>query len=157
LPPAGKVAPGNFVKPLADSARTSERNGLLAGNGVDRQTDGRVGAVLAPSDPKLLAKAKGVVLVGPRSNTANGQSGIVKAAVDANPPHGLQALVKYVGSKTSNKYHYLHCQWVKQISPENLLEFSSVKEAQTKGYIQCRYCQPPLKEAPQDSQQASMN
>jgi hypothetical protein len=157
LPPAGKAVSAQLAKPLDASVRTGERNGLFAGSNGDRLTDGQAGALLTLSDPKQMAKGMAVVLAGSRSNTANGQSGFVQTAAAANPPHGLPVLVKYVGSKTSNKYHYPHCQWVKQIAPGNVLEFTSVQEAQTRGYVQCRYCQPPLKDVPQNSQQASIN
>jgi hypothetical protein len=56
--------------------------------------------------------------------------------------------VKYVGSKTSNKYHDPNCKWAKTIRPENLISFSSVKEAREKGYIPCPYCRPPLEDKP---------
>jgi hypothetical protein len=51
--------------------------------------------------------------------------------------------VTYVGSITSNKYHYPHCKWVAQISPQKLRTFSSVKEAQEQGYIPCPACGAP--------------
>jgi hypothetical protein len=60
---------------------------------------------------------------------------------------------KYIGSFTSNKYHYPSCKWGKQISPEKVLTFHSVKEAQDNGYVQCRACRPPLKGEIEESQQ----
>ncbi len=41
----------------------------------------------------------------------------------------------FVGSKNSNKYHYSFCRWAKKIKPENRICFSSIKEAQEKGYV----------------------
>ncbi len=67
-------------------------------------------------------------------------------ANDIKSREGLPA--RYIGSKTSNKYHYPNCQWGKQIIPEKLLIFHSVKEARDKGYVQCRACRPPLKDPP---------
>jgi hypothetical protein len=65
-----------------------------------------------------------------------------------------QAIVApgYIGSVTSNKYHYPDCKWGKQILPEKVLNFHSVKEAQEKGYIQCRACRPPLKDTDESQQ-----
>jgi micrococcal nuclease len=57
-------------------------------------------------------------------------------------PAGVPA-VKFVGSKTSNKYHYPECRWAKAIRPQKLVPFTSVEEAQVKGYIPCPVCKPP--------------
>ena len=51
--------------------------------------------------------------------------------------------VKYVGSMTSNKYHYPDCKWAKQILPRKLLHFPSSAEARKQGYIPCPTCHPP--------------
>ena len=56
--------------------------------------------------------------------------------------------IKYVGSITSNKYHYPDCKWAKKILPQKLLGFRSVQEAKEKGYIPCPLCQPPLRDNP---------
>jgi hypothetical protein len=53
------------------------------------------------------------------------------------------APVKYVGSITSNKYHYPDCKWAAQIRPDKLRTFSSAKEAREMGYIPCPTCGPP--------------
>jgi len=50
--------------------------------------------------------------------------------------------IKYVGSKTSNKYHYPGCKWAKTILPERPVGFKSVKEAKEKDYIPCPVCKP---------------
>lgn len=49
----------------------------------------------------------------------------------------------YVGSKTSNKYHYPNCKWVRTIKRSNLIKFKSVEEAQGRHYIPCPVCKPP--------------
>jgi hypothetical protein len=48
----------------------------------------------------------------------------------------------YVGSTTSNKYHYPTCMWAKTIKPSRLIKFKSVKEAQSRGYVPCPVCKP---------------
>jgi hypothetical protein len=53
------------------------------------------------------------------------------------------AEVVYVGSKTSNKYHYPTCKWAQKIRPERLIIFKSVKEARDRNYIPCPVCKPP--------------
>ncbi len=53
------------------------------------------------------------------------------------------APVKYVGSITSNKYHYPNCEWAAKIKPYKLRTFSSVNEAREMGYIPCPTCRPP--------------
>ena len=51
---------------------------------------------------------------------------------------------EFVGSKTSNKYHYATCKWVKEIKPYKIIKFSSPEEATKAGYIPCPTCNPPL-------------
>jgi hypothetical protein len=60
-----------------------------------------------------------------------------------SPHREAEAEVEVVGSKTSNKYHYPTCKYVKGISPRNLTKFKSVPEAQTRGYVPCPVCKPP--------------
>ena len=50
---------------------------------------------------------------------------------------------KYVGSMTSNKYHYPGCKWAAQIRPQNLLNFSTTEESRKRGYTPCPTCRPP--------------
>ncbi len=52
--------------------------------------------------------------------------------------------VEYVGSITSNKYHYRSCKWAKFIIPRKEIVFHSVAEARKAGYIPCPTCRPPL-------------
>jgi hypothetical protein len=66
----------------------------------------------------------------------------VKPVSDATPAEVIPT-VTYVGSITSNKYHYPHCKWAAQILPLKLRTFSSVKEAREQGYIPCPTCGPP--------------
>jgi hypothetical protein len=66
------------------------------------------------------------------------------AASEPDPkPAEVTAPVKYVGYMASNKYHYPTCKWAAQIKNYKHLTFSSVKEAQEKGYIPCPTCKPP--------------
>jgi len=49
---------------------------------------------------------------------------------------------KYVGSKNSNKYHYLTCRSAQKIKPDNLVTFKSAQEAKAPGYVPCKVCKP---------------
>jgi len=60
-----------------------------------------------------------------------------------SPNRDAEAEVELVGSKTSNKYHYPTCTWVKAIKPWNLIKFKSVAEAQAHHYVPCPLCKPP--------------
>lgn len=51
----------------------------------------------------------------------------------------------YVGSSSSNKYHYTTCKWAQKILPENLVTFNSPEEAMKSGYMPCKVCKPPMK------------
>jgi hypothetical protein len=66
------------------------------------------------------------------------------AASEPDPkPAEAAAPVKYVSYMASNKYHYSTCKWAAKIKNYKHLTFSSVKEAQEKGYIPCPTCKPP--------------
>ena len=60
-----------------------------------------------------------------------------------SPTPDAEAEVEVVGSKTSNKYHYPACKWVRTISPWKLIKFKSAQEAQERNYIPCPVCKPP--------------
>ncbi len=48
----------------------------------------------------------------------------------------------YVGSAKSNKFHHPNCTWALKIKSENLITFKSRQDAQDKGYVPCKVCQP---------------
>ncbi|MDO9334438.1 MAG: thermonuclease family protein [Dehalococcoidales bacterium] len=50
---------------------------------------------------------------------------------------------KYVGSKSSDKYHIPSCTWAKKINPENEVWFNSATDAKLNGYSPCGVCKPP--------------
>jgi hypothetical protein len=60
-----------------------------------------------------------------------------------SPKRDAEPEVELVGSKTSNKYHYPTCKWVKGISPGRIIKFKSVAEAQEHHYVPCPTCKPP--------------
>ena len=60
-----------------------------------------------------------------------------------SPKHDAETESEFVGSKTSNKYHYPTCKWVKAIKPWNLIKFKSPTEAQARHYAPCPVCKPP--------------
>ncbi len=51
---------------------------------------------------------------------------------------------KYVGSKTSIRYHYPDCEWAKKIAAKNLITFKTVEEAVNAKYVPCKVCKPPM-------------
>jgi hypothetical protein len=61
--------------------------------------------------------------------------------VPAKPSPSIEGT--YVGSIDSNVYHYPYCVYAQQISPENKIWFTSVTEAEAKGYRPCNLCKPP--------------
>jgi hypothetical protein len=85
-----------------------------------------------------------------RPGTVIGSEGGTVASPPVGPTGSLSttdreagAEVVYVGSKTSNKYHYPTCKWAQKIRPDHLIIFNSVKEAQAHHYIPCPVCKPP--------------
>ena len=51
--------------------------------------------------------------------------------------------IKVVASKDSDKYHLPSCGLVKNIKPDNLVEYSSPVEAVAAGKAPCEICKPP--------------
>lgn len=49
---------------------------------------------------------------------------------------------KYVGSKTTKKFHYADCKYVDSISDHNKVYFNSSDEAKQDGYTPCKACNP---------------
>jgi hypothetical protein len=85
-----------------------------------------------------------------RPGTVIGSEGGTVASPPVGPSGSLSttdreagAEVVYVGSKTSNKYHYPTCKWAQKIRPDHLIIFNSVKKAQAHHYIPCPVCKPP--------------
>jgi hypothetical protein len=60
-----------------------------------------------------------------------------------SPNRDAEAEVELVGSKTSNKYHYPTCKWVRGISPGRMIKFKYAAEAQGRQYVPCPVCKPP--------------
>jgi hypothetical protein len=77
--------------------------------------------------------ARGGIVSRTGANRAEGVSPKLNVAVEE----------EFVGSKTSNKYHYPTCKWVRAISPWNLIKFKSAAEARALHYIPCPVCKPP--------------
>ncbi len=74
--------------------------------------------------------------------------GIIAALIIASlalPATAADKEVKFVGSKKSDKYHYLDCEWAKKIHLGNVIYFDSVQEARKAGYVPCKVCKPPSK------------
>ncbi len=93
-----------------------------------------------------------------KTNLFHGLRAMVSAKAPGSESQGgkpldkpsAEAPVKYVGSVTSNKYHYPDCKWAKQIAPSKLVPFKSVEEAKEEGYIPCPACKPPASDNPED-------
>jgi len=49
---------------------------------------------------------------------------------------------RYVGSSEAKKYHRASCEFVKKITKNNRVEFSSPEQAEKAGYTACKVCTP---------------
>ena len=99
--------------------------------------------VTVPQPPKPIAEVHDPEPAEPIAKVSDPQP----AATPTVPkPAETSSPGKYVGSSTSNKYHYPGCKWTAQIRPHNLLNFSTTEEARKRGYIPCPTCRPPLSE-----------
>jgi len=63
-----------------------------------------------------------------------------EAKKDPNDINALPQTCAFVGSKNSNKYHLPTCRYAKNISPKNLVCFSSKIEAESRGYLPDKNC-----------------
>jgi len=100
----------------------------------------------APKSPEDAAQSRPPVEagLGPEAGDLPGPPAAPAAPAETvAPDRKTEAEVEVVGSKTSNKYHYPVCRWVKAISPGNLIKFKSTQEAQEQHYIPCPVCKPP--------------
>lgn len=91
--------------------------------------------------------------------TAAGKPSLVeirsRSTGDAQPDAALIAAVSehdrlakstqgpIIGSRHSNIYHLRNCTFARQIAPDNLVAFASVKEAKKDDRRSCRVCKPP--------------
>jgi hypothetical protein len=123
--PGGEPLLSQIKEPAPASTRVDQGSPLS-----DQRVAAAVAAVPKSNDPQKLA----AVPISPETPAED---------TGAKPP-GIEPPVKYVGSRTSNKYHYPECKWAKMILPEKLLGFKSVEQAKEEGYIRCPYCKPPL-------------
>jgi hypothetical protein len=73
-----------------------------------------------------------IVIQGPTASIEQSVSEVDQSADKKTTEQG-----KFVGSVNSNKYHWPDCPWVKKITPQNQIWFSSEAEAQTAGYVRC--------------------
>lgn len=141
-------------------AQISEHNGvvffeLFDSSGKPRASvslgaDNEVKFGLYDQDQHKIKEWGGATANAPESDPLNKSNGPSLSTSSANVPQEGKA-PKYIGSKTSNKYHYPDCKWAKQITPEKVLNFHSVHEAQEQNYVRCPSCQPPLNDTPDNS------
>ena len=92
-------------------------------------------------------KSATIAPAGQPANQGPGPVSGLPGATGSTAPSPVPT-VKFVGSKTSNKYHYPDCKFAKQIRPGNLVTFSSVEEARQKGYVPCPACKAPKSDLP---------
>jgi hypothetical protein len=109
----------------AQSMPTSVTSAVL------EQVEGFIHAYLAANPPNKR----------PSGSDANDISTAAKEQVEpaAEP---AQVEYKYLASKTSKLFHKSNCIWVKQIKPENLVGYSSRKEAINADRKPCKQCNP---------------
>jgi pilus assembly protein CpaE len=101
----------------------------------------------APAPEKSMAKEAGNAAGPPAGQTGSAAPHQEQASKPAAPAAAkAHTKPKYVGSITSNKYHYPYCKWAKTIPHKKLIAFKSAAAAKAKGYIPCPTCNPPRKD-----------
>lgn len=52
----------------------------------------------------------------------------------------VQEKLLFVSSTNSDKYHFITCSGAKRIKPQNRIYFSSIQEAENRGYTPAKNC-----------------
>jgi len=106
-----------------------------------------------PQSAEPIAKVNAPQAAGSVAPVSASKPGTSAAPITDPKTAKAKAPVIYVGSITSNKYHYPDCKWAAKIKPYKLRTFHSVKEAREKGYIPCPTCRPPRSDGEEFSTQ----
>ncbi len=123
------VSPGNdTTTPAVAASKTVASQAPETDATLPENPDKNKSATIAPAEKP--------------TNTGPGLLSGLPEATGSNAPSPVPT-VRFVGSKTSNKYHYPDCKFAKQIRQEKTVTFSSVEEAREKGYVPCPTCKPP--------------
>lgn len=95
-----------------------------------------------PQNPLIIEKTAQLQEVQENAAQAQnlGSSGDISSASANQSGTASEQKCAFVGSKNSNKYHLPTCRYAKNISPENLVCFSSADEAKSKGYLPDKNC-----------------
>jgi hypothetical protein len=149
-----KMGPGGepVLSQVKEPALPAERGSKAAVPSGD-ETAAPAAAVPEPAAPKTPEPAAALpetpatpkaaeAPAQPSSDQSRGPGAALPEASGTSAPEAAPA-AKFVGSKTSNKYHYPDCKWAKTIRPEKLVTFGSAEEAREKGFIPCPVCKPP--------------
>jgi hypothetical protein len=48
----------------------------------------------------------------------------------------------YVGNYFSQKFHYAHCKWVREMNPKNKVSNKTREWLIKNGYVPCKVCKP---------------
>jgi hypothetical protein len=131
------LSKGVFLQAWQKVESPKSSSGESAAKVNDPQPPQSIAGGQAPVAPEPIAKAN-----DPKPVAAPADPKPVAASADPKPAEAT-APFKYVGSKTSNKYHYPGCKWAAEIKLQNLIHFSSTAEARKQGYIPCPTCNPP--------------
>jgi pilus assembly protein CpaE len=153
----GDHSPGTNAAPAAPEGKLANLTPAPPpgpASGTPASTSPNPAAPTGPAATPAAAPAPGKAVAqgsGPAAEPPAGRAGSAAPQVQATPAKApaaakVHSKPKYVGSSTSNKYHYLDCKWAKTIPHKKLIAFKSVAEARKKGYIPCPTCNPPRKD-----------
>jgi len=123
--------------------------GLISAKAVDKDSPHRETPTKSPEIPAAAATEAPQPAETPSlaRDTTTPPASDGSYMVASTPKEPVAPPIKYVGSVTSNKYHYPECKWAKTIIPKKVRGFTSVAEAKKVGYIRCPTCKPHLTDA----------
>jgi hypothetical protein len=125
------TSPQDYMRPITYANLTSP----------DAQIEDDKSPGLASASQTVGADAPNERFVSQISDAASSTAPLTSAAATTDSM-AKDAPKTLVGSKGSNKYHHLSCKWAEKIAPQNRMLFSSIKEAESQGYVPCKACQP---------------
>jgi hypothetical protein len=110
------------------------KDGTGLGTGNYYSSTGKTDIVVTISDSKTATTSD----TTNTNSEANYENSKTKYTTTSNTINTDSKLI--YASSESNKYHSAGCSFVKKIKPENLITFSSRKEAEKAGYEACKKC-----------------
>ena len=93
--------------------------------------------------PASIEKIINLLFESNNTNLSQTPTVFIDADSQAAESNNMPSIDSYfVANQNSDIYHCYDCKWTKKIKPNNIVRFSSVKDANAKNYMPCSNCNP---------------